>query len=42
MARPIRAAARHGSCVHVSGWEHLVGLAEMLAELSPQVRLLKP
>lgn len=43
MARRIRSLAVPGSdLVHVGGWEHLAGLAELLSDLAPQVALLAP
>ncbi|HOX45306.1 MAG TPA: hypothetical protein PK668_17045 [Myxococcota bacterium] len=42
LARRIRAQAGAGRLVHVGGWEHLRGLAEILADLGPIVRLLSP
>jgi hypothetical protein len=42
LARRIRQHATAGRVVHVGGWEHLRGLAELLADLEPEVRLLRP
>lgn len=42
MARLIRGMTEHySSVVHVGGWEHLKGLGQFLADLEPEVRLLK-
>jgi len=42
IARRVRQIAGDGRVVHVGGWEHLKGLAGLLADLEPEVRLLRP
>lgn len=41
LAEKIRPLIADGTVVHIGGWEHLEGLAELLSELEPQVRLLR-
>ena len=42
MANQIREASQQAPTVHVGGWEHLKGLGEILKDLKPELRLLRP